>query len=363
VLLSVPSPLSGDITISKVVSGDTAGHDPATTFGITLDCAEDQFDQVLQLAAGQTATVTGLPVGMTCSVTETAVPTPLPGFAYGPPVITPPTFTVESEGQAIAVTVDNPVVGQAGGLSIHKRVVGIDGYVPGSVFDFTLDCDDDAFDRTFSLANEEVFTVGGVPVGTVCDITETALPDPAGGFVWGPPFSATVTITDETQVLEVVAENISFAAQSLVLEVQKVVSGDQSGVAPGSTFGITVNCSSDALDAVFDLEPGGVGRIVGIPIDTSCTVTETRVPAPVAGFRYEDPSYEPAQTVTFDADFVAGLGDTGVARIVVENPVSPPGQPIVRTGAESKSLGLFGGILLTVGMLLVLVARRPWALR
>jgi hypothetical protein len=134
-------------------------------------------------------------------------------------------------------------------------------------------------------------------------------------------------------------------------------------VAPGSTFGITVDCSADSLDTVLDLEPGAVGRVVGIPLDTSCTVTETRVPDPVAGFRYDDPSYEPGQAVTFDADFVAGLGDTGVARIVVENPVIPPGRPIAQTGAESKSLGLFGAILMTVGLLLVLMARRPWAVR
>jgi hypothetical protein len=278
-------------------------------------------------------------------------------------VVTPSTFTVEAEGQAIAVTVDNPVAGGNGGLTIRKRVSGLDGYVPGSVFDFTLDCDDDAFDRTFSLANEAVFTVDAMPVGTVCDITEITLPDPAGGFVWGPPFTATVTITDGTQALEVVAENVSIAAQSLVLEVLKVVTGDQSGVAPGSTFGISVDCSVDELDTVFDLAPGEVGRVVGIPLDTSCTVTETRVPDPVAGYRYDDPSYDPGQTVTFDSEFVAGLQDGGVAGIVVVNPVNPPGPPIVRTGAESRSLGLLGGILMTLGLLLVLVARRPWALR
>ena len=361
VLLTVPSPRSGDITISKVVSGDTAGYDPATTFGITLDCAEDAFDQTLELAGSETATVTALPVGTTCSVSETFVPPPLPGFTYGPPVITPSSFTVDAEGQAIAVTVDNPISRQSGGLTIRKRVEGIDGYVPRSVFDFTLDCDDDAFDRTFSLANEEVFTVEGVPVGTVCDITEIALPDPALGFVWGPPFSATVTITDGTQPLEVAAVNVSIAAQSLVLEVLKVVSGDQSGVAPGATFGITVDCSADELDTVFDLAAGEVGRVVGIPLNTSCTVTETRVPEPVAGFRYEDPFYDPGQTVTFDSELLSELQDGGVAGIVVVNPVNPLGPPIVRTGAESKSLGLLGGIFMTVGLLLVLVARRPWA--
>jgi hypothetical protein len=90
-------------------------------------------------------------------------------------------------------------------------------------------------------------------------------------------------------------------------------------------------------------------------------VTETRVPEPVAGFRYGDPTYDPAQTVTFDSELVGSLQDGGVAGIVVVNPVNPVGPPIPRTGAESKPLGLFGGILMTVGMLLVVVARRPWA--
>ncbi|MDZ7734389.1 MAG: DUF5979 domain-containing protein [Acidimicrobiia bacterium] len=102
----------GGLEISKAVVDATAGYVPGSAFGFALDCRDDTFDQQVSVAAGETATVDGIPLGTECTVSETELPAPAPGYEYGDPVLQPAdgTVTVSSETEPVLVAVENPVI-------------------------------------------------------------------------------------------------------------------------------------------------------------------------------------------------------------------------------------------------------------
>jgi hypothetical protein len=208
----------GALEVTKTISGDTAGYEPDSVFGFALDCVDDAFDTTFELTAGETFTSDPIRVGVACTVSETAQPEPMPGFIYRAPVFTPdpPTVTIAEEGQVVSVDVDNPIAELAGELvgeiRVHKTVTGdTAGYVAGTRFRFALDCDDDAFDTTFTLAADDTFSSGPVAVGATCTVAELAAPQPAAGFAYTAPVFTpdppTVTLSRPGEVAVVQVDN------------------------------------------------------------------------------------------------------------------------------------------------------------
>jgi hypothetical protein len=353
----LPAQVTGALQVVKSLSGVADGHVPGTTFEATVTC-DDGTNTTLDLAPGTPQTVTGLAVGTVCTVTETGVPSPVAGHAYGTPTITPASITIADETETSLVTIDNPI-SASGGITVQKRVEGdIGAYIPGTEFGFSLDCDGTAYDRSFSVTDGETFSLGGIPVGTTCDIVETAIPAAADGFRWGPAFSGTFTIETGAVPLEIIASNSGVGAEVVPLEIQKTVVGSTEGIVPGSSFGIDLDCSDDAFDADLRLEADEVHRVLDLPLGTSCTATETNVPDPVAGFRYGTPTYLPAQTVVLDQATIDAAGPATV-RIVVENPIEPPGGPTTTlrvTGAESRSTAYGAMALIVLGAIALVAA-------
>jgi len=65
----------GDLVIQKVVTGPVTGAVP--DFTVAADCSVDAFDRTgiaLTQASGWKATLTGIPTGVKCTVTETGIP-------------------------------------------------------------------------------------------------------------------------------------------------------------------------------------------------------------------------------------------------------------------------------------------------
>ena len=111
---------SGSLQITKTVTGDTAGYTAGTTFTMTVDCTDDTFDQTVMIAGGANQTITGIPLGTQCTVTETSTPAPAAGYAWQTPVYTPSqTVTVNVAGGSVSVGVENPIQG-SGSLQISK---------------------------------------------------------------------------------------------------------------------------------------------------------------------------------------------------------------------------------------------------
>ena len=78
---------------------------------MTVDCTDDTFDQTVMIADGANQTITGIPLGTQCTVTETGTPPLTPGYSWQAPIYTPAqTVTVSSANSAVNVAVENPVV-------------------------------------------------------------------------------------------------------------------------------------------------------------------------------------------------------------------------------------------------------------
>ncbi len=86
----------GSLVVRKVIAPTV---DPTVSFDIGLDCTDDSLDQILTLAGGAEATIADVPIGTTCTVSET-LPT---GFET--PIYTPSdTVTIDALNTTITVT-------------------------------------------------------------------------------------------------------------------------------------------------------------------------------------------------------------------------------------------------------------------
>ncbi len=213
-----PPPDTGDISVTKVLTGDVAGAPPNGTYRIHYNCeipgpgVRNALDGAFDIVPGETLTFTGVQVGTTCVATEIDVPVPRPGYVFDPPVITPDTVVVGQPGQVVEVRVENPLRAAFGTIEVAKQISGdADGHVPGSVFGFALDCEDDTFDTTFDLEAGETFTSDPIHVRVPCTVTETSTPDARPGFVYDDPTfdpdPAVVRIAEENAVVRVQVDN------------------------------------------------------------------------------------------------------------------------------------------------------------
>ncbi len=106
----------GSLTITKEFNAQASGY--TGTFDITYSCvngADKVKEGSLALAAGKSETISGLPTGTVCTVTEPTLPANPSGWTFNPPTFTPSNqATVTKAGSAVTVVNSvaqvNPVV-------------------------------------------------------------------------------------------------------------------------------------------------------------------------------------------------------------------------------------------------------------
>ena len=103
----------GSLVLAKSLTGGPGGYtDP---FRIDYDCTGTAFDGFRNVAAGASSTVSGIPVGTTCTVTETTFPTPPSGYSFGAVTYSDNSGTTNNDGivanspggSSVTVTVNN----------------------------------------------------------------------------------------------------------------------------------------------------------------------------------------------------------------------------------------------------------------
>lgn len=113
---SVPVPLicTGSLAVTKIVNNLTSWTPPAINFPITISCSPSGPNVTLNLAAGATQTVPNIPVGSTCTVTEGALPAPMPHpvcasleWSTTPTYSPGQSVSISTAGATVAVTVQN----------------------------------------------------------------------------------------------------------------------------------------------------------------------------------------------------------------------------------------------------------------
>jgi choice-of-anchor A domain-containing protein len=301
-----PPVATGVLAIRKVVVDPAGVVDQTRTYSGTWTCTAPTRGVVpggtWTARAGQPPTTlsANVPIGSTCSVTESSPPPPDPtdpSYVWDAPVIDPASVTIGADAEA-TITVTNTVERRTGSFSIRKVVTDPTGTVdPARTYSGTVACDIDGedvtpADDTWSVrADGTATTVGPIPIGAVCRVDEDPLTPPSDDpdAVWDPPTitPSTVTIGSGTTPTVTVQNTVSREAGSFV--IAKRFSGDDAGYVHDGAFRFTWTCTT----------PGGAtpsgSLVVGadeirpvddVPAGSTCTVTEADDPATT------DPSYE-----------------------------------------------------------------------
>ncbi|MET0863419.1 MAG: DUF5979 domain-containing protein, partial [Nakamurella sp.] len=334
-------PIFGKVSVSKQLSGETQGVVAGSTFTVTVSCP-GLADQVFTLPIGGTGTTDDIPVGTTCSVSETAPTGGLldSSYAWGAPVIVQPA-QITASGQVVEATVTNPVSRVSGQFTIGKAPIVPAGIVdPLRTFDIGYSCvygSDAPVVGTVSLTADEMSAPVPVLIGSVCTVTEdiaslSAPPtatDPS--WVWLAPSydpDQVITVSDPGTTQAVIVAN-SIQQLTGSFSVAKVVTGagKAGGYTPGDSFGFDISCT-DGQNFAINLADDESFEAPAIPALTECTVTELTKPTTPPAYGWDPVQFfvnaqPPAPgdapgSVTFQ---VPASGDP--IQIIAANPITP----------------------------------------
>ena len=173
---------TGDLVITKATTGGSG------TFTFNVDCDGEAFDQTVSITNSGSKTISGIPTGTSCTVTEDDH-SQFSGFS------------VPADGKVTIAVGDNTVAftntRNTGSLVITKVANG-----GSATFTFEVDCDGEDFDQTVTIVGSGTETIIGIPTGTDCTVTERASPlfttvsVPADGEVTIGASAATVAFTN-----------------------------------------------------------------------------------------------------------------------------------------------------------------------
>jgi hypothetical protein len=311
-------PVVGSFEVTKQVTGATDGYVPGSEFTVAYDC-DDGTSGSFSLVDGETDGVGNLPVGTTCIMSETAKPaTSGPSYVYGPESWHPSNVVNIASTTKVSVALENPIERLFGGFTVTKQVTGAtDGYVPGSAFTVDYDCGDGT-DGTLVLADGETDGVANLPVGTTCTLSETAKPATSGPSYaygtesWDP---SNVVIIEENENDNVVAVVLTNPIDRVLgsFEVTKQVTGATEGYVPGSEFTVAYDCD-DGTDGTLQVIDGESKSVTGLPLGTTCTLSETAKPAT------SGPSYVYG-TELWDPSNVVSIDSTTKVSVTLTNPI------------------------------------------
>ncbi len=302
---------TGSLVITKAVSGPGAPAFSQGPFVFQVSCAYQGVADVYSVTVTvpgspggtpvQSDPVTGLPIGASCTVTETD--------AGGADIVAPPqTVTIEENEQANVafVGVNNPF--SAGSVSVVKAVNGSAAsspYVAGLTYTVAVECAVDRGAGLVTVLDEDVTVRGdGVPVAVRDDAGNPMLV-PLGARCWGSEPDAkgatAVTIDHDSYEhgVEIVAD-VSAGVQPLkitvtntfdaaALAVRKVVVNPPSG---NATYTFDVSCTIDdngtrvTVPVLSGPSPvvlaGGQTATLSVLVGSQCRITERAVPGATA---------------------------------------------------------------------------------
>jgi LPXTG-motif cell wall-anchored protein len=321
-------PDNGGFTVTKHVTGQTGGYVAGSTFSVAYSCSNGASGS-LSLADGDTKGVSSLPIGTTCTLSEGAKPpTKDASYVYGPESWTPSnivTIVANGNNNTVGVVLTNPITRVLGGFTVTKHVTGeTGGYVAGSSFTVSYSCSDGTT-GTLTLKDGDTTGVSNLPIGTTCSLSETGKPATKdASYAWGtatftPSSSLTIVKNDFGNTVGVVLTNPITRVLG-AFTVTKHVTGETGGYVGDSTFTVSYSCSNGASGTV-TLADGDTKAVTGLPLLTSCSLSETGKPATRdASYAWGPESWTPSNTVTIvknDSDNTVGVVLTNPLRRVV----------------------------------------------
>lgn len=284
-MVAAYTPNPGTLTVSKSVTGGPNPLPTGLSFGFSVSCTGG-FSTSGSVAAGGSATVSGIPYGASCTVTETSK-SPVTYYTWGTEQITNPTGTMPAGGNLTA-SISNPLTRNRSDVTITKNLAGavpVNG-VAGS-YGFNLACTVDGTPTTFpgtvTLAAGATTgsTVVQVPQGATCTtLTETSQPSAPENRAWDMPVTSPPPspITGTTA-----AGSITNTLLAPSLSVTKTNGAASVLAGAGTTYTVTIANASTVpatgvswsdvpsgltVSAIAPVLPAGTGSALG-----SCTAS------------------------------------------------------------------------------------------
>lgn len=375
----------GAVTLTKVLESTGVVAADREFYG-WIEChgdgIEGEYYKEGVIRAGDTLTLTDLPVGSVCRIFEDPervrpLQGPLlPGFVWAEPVWTingvvveVPEFTVvdPDDPTQVAITLANTLLGR---FSVTKVVDGPEGaYIGDRTFEISYTCDAEAFDEAGSPlgagSNAGVFDVEAgqtatspwYPVGTTCRVAEetpAVLPgDFAGDEQWQAPVIEPDTVTigagDVSPVTVRVTNTFSAAAERTgSFTIDKVVRNSEAlPYEDAFRGGWTCTLGDQRLSGTWSVASTGAPVVVsGIPVGAGCAVSEDAPAAPTGGGTWSAPVITPATFTIAD--------ETTVVAVTVTNTLHGD-LPVTGGSIPWWAIGL-GGTLLVAGAAVTTVA-------
>jgi hypothetical protein len=284
----------GSLVLAKSLTGGPAGY--TGPFTIHWDCGTFGSGDK-SVSAGSSETISNIPTGTSCTVSEPNLPTPPTGYSFGTPSFSPSaTVTIPAgNGSSVTVTTNNSLTRDTGSFKITKTVSNPDGATLPSAFTGTYDCGT-GYTGTWSVAAGGSQTVSNIPTGNSCSVTEDALSS-ISGYTWGTPSftPASIVVSTKGGTFEIVVGN-SITRDRGTFTIEKTLSNPDNASVP-STFSVAYNCGLDtdgsALTGNRSIAPGSPATVTGIPTGNTCSVTET-APDAILGYTWGTITYTPA---------------------------------------------------------------------
>ncbi|MDC8772822.1 DUF5979 domain-containing protein [Roseateles albus] len=292
VLITNPlvAPTPARLNLTKAFSNDTAPSKVTSQPSITVQavCSVSGVKST-SFTAGTTGSITGLIVGETCTVTETAISggTLAGGYAFASPAAASVSLNAATPLVAnTAVVITNPLlVPTPAQLSFVKRYTN--DTAPSKVtapptISVQAICSVSGVKST-SFTADSTGSITGLIVGETCTVTETGISGGtlAGGYRFASPTAAAVSLSAATPLTASTAVTITnplVAPEPAVLNFSKVFTGDTvpSKVSTPPTISVQAQCSVSGLKSTSFLADG-TGSISGLIVGETCTVTETAI--------------------------------------------------------------------------------------
>jgi len=314
---------TGSLRIAKVVDDPVGGYTggAAKTFSGTYDCGTGFTGTFSTLTTATPVTISGIPAGRACSVTENAPTGGLlnASFAWGAPTYSAQPVTIADQ-QTASVTITNHVEQRFGTFAVIKSVQGPGGYTGGStrVFPVSYTCELANGPTSSGTLNVTTATAvspaAPIPAGSECTFSETLASQPGDfsdpSYAWTGSSIAPTSVTVGDGASTQVTVTNTYARETGQLVIAKVVDGD-GYIGTGAPFVVTYDCGVATGQA--NVAAGG-SVTVTVPARNACTVQEqTADPALLSpAYVWGTPTWSPGVTATVPAN--------GSVTLTVTNP-------------------------------------------
>ncbi|HEX8380196.1 MAG TPA: DUF5979 domain-containing protein [Allosphingosinicella sp.] len=306
----------GKILVDKLVV-NTTGIAVAGAYSIRVACTYPNIaipQSTFSLAAGASFTVSNIPAGSQCTVTESPVPETPPGTRsctspyWTTTYVNAQSFTTPSDGASVKMAVVNTLrCSPVGRLVIDKNTIARGPQTP---FTFLVDCTPSGPTGLLVTvpANGQGY-VADIPSPATCTIVEQPHPAPAG-CTWGPvqsppgaiPIpaggSATVGVTNWLRCRAAGGDGTLHVRKFVMVNGSKVPASP-STLPPAwqTSFPITISCGGGAPIAGSLNAGNNYQTAAAIPAGVACTVQETTPIFPVQACHWST-TYPQGQTAT-----------------------------------------------------------------